>query len=188
MGTDNIRHRQVEELDDRDREARNRAALELGKAADPTTAEALVARLCREEDFFVRETLTWAVVRVADAATPFLLDALGHPTWLARFQAAHALSKLGRYEHAEALIPLIADGDDRVAARAYWAAAKTGNPSVLPALVAQLGRGDAEHRTALADAFAVLGAIAGPALAGALGSTDARVREHAADVLDELGL
>lgn len=187
MLTDNIRQRLVAELDDDQREVRNRAALELGKAADPRTAEPLVARLWQEEDFFVRETLTWAVVRLAEDATPHLLTGLAHPSWLARFQAVHALSKLGRFEHAAALIPLIADRDDRVAARAYWAAAKTGNPSVLPALVAQLGRGDAEHQTALGDAFAVLGAAAVPALTEALACADARVREHAADVLGELG-
>ena len=98
----------VDRLGDSDPDVRLRAALDLGEQRAAESAEALVARLGLEREFFIRETLTWSVLRIIDAATPYLREALVSPRWLARMQAAHVLSKLGRAEDAAGLVPLVA--------------------------------------------------------------------------------
>jgi hypothetical protein len=69
---------------------------------------------------------------------PYLRQALSSTRWLARMQAMHVLSKMGRFKDADRLVPLVGDEVDAVASHAYWAAAQTHNPSVVPALVGQL--------------------------------------------------
>jgi len=119
---------------------------------------------------------------------PYLHQALSSTRWPARMQAMHVLSKMGRYEDADRLVPLIGDEVDAVASHAYWAAAQTHNPSVVPALVGQLSRGDSEHRNSLTVALAEFGEAAVPVLVDALRSgPSADVRRHAADTLSLMG-
>ena len=51
-----------------DPSVRQRAALWLGTHADETVAADLVRLLVTEPDFYVRETLTWALAAVTTAA------------------------------------------------------------------------------------------------------------------------
>ncbi|HSK24813.1 MAG TPA: hypothetical protein VK906_16635, partial [Egicoccus sp.] len=178
----------IDLLGDADPDVRLRAALELGEARREDAAAALVARFGMERDFAIRETLTWAVLRIQDAALPLVRDALHSPRWLARLQAIHTLSKVGAFEDGARLIPLVADPVDAVAARAYWAAAQARDPAAVPALVAELSRGSSEQRNSLTVALTHFGADAVPALVGALrhGGT-AAVRAHAADTLALIG-
>jgi hypothetical protein len=161
---------EIDLLGDVDPTVRLRSAMELGTRQAGEAASALVERLGLERDFFVRETLTWAVLRIADDALPYLLPTLSSARWLARMQAVHVLGKMGRQEDADRLAPLVRDGVDAVASRAYWAAGRTHNPSVVPALVGQLSRGDSEHRNSLTVALAGLGEVVVPALVDALRS------------------
>src|SRR5674476_1108100 len=92
------------------------------RSTSAEAASALVERLGLEREFFIRETLTWAVLRIANDAMLYLHQALSSPRWLARLQALHVLSKMGRYEDADRLVPLIGDEVDAVASHAYWAA------------------------------------------------------------------
>jgi elongation factor Ts len=175
-------------LRDVDPAVRMRSAMALGQRRAVEAAGALVDRLGLEREFFIRETLTWAILRMGHEAQPFLDEALASPRWLARRQAAHALSKLGRREDAARLLPLIADEEDAVASRAYAAAAGTGCPSVVAPLVGQLSRGDAEHQATLTAALASLGGLAVPALVEALrDGLHPDIRRHAADALAFLG-
>ena len=180
--------RLVDLLGDADADIRLRAALELGEDRRREAAAALVERFGRERDFAVREILTWAVLRVRDAALPLVREALGSHRWLDRLQATHTLSKVADPRDAERLIPLVGDPVDAVAARAYWAVAQCGNPVAIPALIAELSRGSAEHRNSLLVALCSFGAAAVPALSGAVrhGGTPP-VRRHAADTLAYLG-
>ncbi|MFT4297098.1 MAG: HEAT repeat domain-containing protein [Micropruina sp.] len=177
-------------LGDADAESRLRAAVDLGTWRAAEAAPALVARLGVEPSHAIRETLTWALLRVADAR-PLLLDALGDPNWLTRMQACHVLSKLGDAGDAgdaAVLLPVIADPVDAVASRAWWAAGQTGSPLVVEALADQLGRGDSELRNSLTIAFEALGGLGVPALARRLRrGASAAIREHAADTLGLLG-
>lgn len=175
-------------LGDVDPDVRLRAALALGEGRHDESASALVARFGLERDFQIREILTWAVLRIQDAALPVVRDALRSPRWLARLQATHTLSKVGDPADGPRLLPIVDDPVDVVAARAAWAVAQCGDPVVVPALAGQLSRGTAEHRNSLSVALSHFGAEAVPALVGALrhGAT-VGVRHHAADTLALLG-
>lgn len=178
----------VDLLGDADPGVRLRSAVDLGEGRHEDAAAAIVERFGLEHDFAVREMLTWAALRLRDAALPHLDEALDSARWLARLQAVHTLSKLGNPDAAARLVPLIDDPVDAVAARAYGAAAQAGDPRVVPALVAQLSRGNSDHRNSLTVALGVFGTWAAPALAGALRESDRTdVRRHAADTLGHLG-
>ena len=175
-------------LGDADPEVRLRAAVDLGTWRADGAAPALVARLGIEPSHAIRETLTWTLLRMRDAARPLLRAALGDPNWLSRMQACHVLSKLGDPADAEYLLPLLADPVDAVASRAWWAAGQTGSPAVTDALAEQLGRGDSELRNSLSIAFEELRDLGVPALARRLRHDEmAGVREHAADTLGLIG-
>lgn len=177
----------IDMLGDADPDVRQSAALAIGEARAPEAAAALVARFGVERDFYIRETLTWSALRVREAALPHVYTALDSLRWLARLQAAHTLSKIANPADAARLVPLISDPVDAVAVRAYAAAALTGEPRVLPALVAQLARGDAEQRNSLTVALGSYGKAAVPALVDALREESPAVRLHAADTLSHLG-
>lgn len=177
----------IDLLGDADPKVRLQMVHELGGAPHVEAAGALVHRFGLERDFFIREALTWAVLRMPDVAMPLVRTALRSPRWIARLQATHTLSKLGDADDAERLIPLVADPVDCVAARGYWAAAQCRNPIVIPALLAALSRGDAEHRNSLLVALTDFGSAAVPGLAAALRHGGPGVQRHAADILAYLG-
>lgn len=165
---------------------RQRAALHLGTHGDASLAPDLVSMLVAEHDFFVRETLTWAVVRHPDAALPHLLDALAeHPD--ARVQVLHALSKIQAPEAVPQILPYADATQPAVAAKAWWALGRTGTAEVAPALLRQLGRGDDAQRRELSRALEQLGAPGVEGLADALRDTDPVVRLHAAQSLVLIG-
>ncbi|HOU91846.1 MAG TPA: HEAT repeat domain-containing protein [Polyangiaceae bacterium] len=175
----------IDLLADADPDVRLRAAVDLGTWDAEEAAGALVARLGVEPSHAIRETLSWAVLRMPDAAGPALREALHSDRWLARMQACHVLSKLGRVADADLIRPLIADPVDAVASRAWWAAGQTGVGALASELAGQLGRGDAELRNSLSIALDELDAV-GP-LVSALYSRTAAAREHAADTLGLIG-
>ncbi|NCD17723.1 MAG: HEAT repeat domain-containing protein [Actinobacteria bacterium] len=71
----------VDLLGDADPDVRLRAALELGESRHDPAAPAIVDRFGRERDFYIRETLTWAALRMPVAALPHVRDALASPRW-----------------------------------------------------------------------------------------------------------
>ncbi|MGD8199309.1 HEAT repeat domain-containing protein [Ornithinimicrobium sp. W1679] len=169
-----------------DPSVRQEAAIRLGTLAGPATAGELVALLVSEPDFFVRESLTWAVVRQSEAALPHLLRALegGAPS---RVQVLHALSKIQDPSAVERILPLADDPDPAVAAKAWWALGRTGTPEAVPALTAHLGDPDEARRHELTRALEQLGAPAVPELAARLRAGDPVQRRHAAEVLMVVG-
>jgi len=175
----------IDLLADADPDVRLRAAVDLGTWDAEEAAGALVARLGVEPSHAIRETLSWALLRMPDAAAPALCEAVRSGRWLARMQACHVLSKLGRVADADLIRPLIADPVDAVASRAWWAAGQTGVGALASELAGQLGRGDAELRNSLSIALDELDAV-GP-LVSALYSRTAAAREHAADTLGLIG-
>ncbi|MGW0249054.1 HEAT repeat domain-containing protein [Nocardia goodfellowii] len=168
-----------------DRDVRQTAALALGTSADPRTAPALLTRLWSEPDFFVRETLTWAVIRVADAATPLVLAALERTG--TRVRALHVLSKIADPATIDAIVPFAADRDPEVAAKARWALTRIGDPRVVPVLATRLGAGDDSSRNGLTRDLASFGAAAVPVLTQALSGAGSSARRHAAEILGFLG-
>lgn len=174
-------------LTDPDRDVRQQAAIDVGTSRHPDAAPVLVACLWTEEDFFVRETLVWAVAHVADAASPLLLAALTEADASLRVRALHALSKIADPATAGPVAALVADPVPDVAAKARWALTRIAGPGAAPALVALLGSGDSTARNGLTRDLAELGAAAVPTLVEALTGADTAARGHAAEVLGFIG-
>ena len=177
----------LQRLENPDRDVRQTAAFDLGKAASPAAAQSLVARLGSEQDFFVRDTLCWAITRIADAATPLLLDALAGTDTTTRVQALHVLSKIADPATTDTILTLAADKDSAVASKARWALTRIADPKAIPMLAIHLGTGDSTSQNNLTRDLASFGAVAVPELVAALTNNEAHVRSHAAEVLCFMG-
>jgi len=167
---------------------RLRAVMAAGTHPDAQDLDVLVAQCAVEPDFFVRDTLTWALTRHAAAeVVPRLLTELDRSEPQARSQALHTLSKIGDPATWPAVRPLLEDPSDAVV-RAAWRTAVALVPdadraALARTLAVQLGQGDRETRLALTRALAALGAeTVHPVLQAAERHRDAAVREHAAEV------
>ncbi|MFN2320491.1 MAG: HEAT repeat domain-containing protein [Dermatophilaceae bacterium] len=165
-------------------DVRQRAAIALGTLVTPDLAGRLADLLWEEPDAFVRESLTWVLTRVPEAALPYALAAFTDERAQVRVTAVHLVSKLGDRSAVPSVIPLTADADDDVGAKARFALARLGDPVAIPALTAYLGRGGDERRSQLTRDLADFGAAALPHLEVRLAHRDAAVREHAAHVID----
>lgn len=170
-----------------DKNVRIRAALNLGAERRLDALPDLVERLTCEPDFFVRENLTWAVVRMAEEALPSLVALLKHPNASARLQVVHTLSKIADPRATDALLQVLDDPDAEVARRAIFALGRINSPQALTALGAGLGDVDAERRSTLSTAIQGFGSAALIPLTRSLQHEQTGVRAHAADILGLIG-
>jgi HEAT repeat protein len=168
-----------------DQSVRLRAALAVGTSPDPRFVDKLVARCAVEPDFFVREMLTWALIRQPSSTTVArLVDELRSEFPQARSQALHTLSKIGDRRAWPAITrALLSDPDDEMA-RGAWRAAVTLVPDgaeseLAGVLVTQLGRGGRATQLSLSRALMALGEAIMPILQAAMTASDRRVRQHA---------
>lgn len=177
----------IEALNHEDAATRLKAALASGTSPDPALVDALIARCAVEPDFYVRDTLTWALTRHDSHITlPKLVGELASSNNQARSQALHTLSKIKDPAAWPAITSaLLRDADDDVA-RSAWRAAVAlvpddQRPSLARDLASQFGRGSRDVQRSLSRALVGLGedAIA-PVLHDALSSPTAIVRAHAA--------
>lgn len=165
--------------------ARLQAALIAGTAPRDEYIAALIDRCAIEPDFYVRDMLTWALVRHDRAKTvPRVLSELHSPAPQARSQALHTLSKVADPAVWPA-IPrdLLVDEDDDVARTAWRTAAglapAEARVELAEMLATQFARGDRDVQRSLSRAFAVLGPTASPVVARAAEGADEQVRAHA---------
>lgn len=173
---------------------RLQAALTAGTHPQPAFIPILIERCRVEPDFFVREMLTWALVRHGPAATlPLLLPELGATLAQARSQALHTLSKIGEPSTWPAITDdHLFDEDDDVA-RTAWRAAAALVPAeevaeLADKLAQQFGRGDRDVQLSLTRMFVDLGYAAAAAVEGARdeGSLDARIHALATErIMDD---
>ncbi len=170
-----------------DKNVRIRAALDLGATQHRDALPDLVGRLGQEPDFFVRENLTWAIVRMGPDAVPPLLALLDTSDAATRLQAVHTLSKIADPASVAALSRVVGDPDDEVARRAIFALGQVGQPDALLTLRAELGHPDPERRHTLSTALVQFGHAALAPLLETLHHPEAHRRAHAADVLGLLG-
>lgn len=170
-----------------DKNVRICAALDLGAERRLDALPELIERLVCEPDFFVRENLTWAVVRMAEEALPSLLTLLKHSDAAARLQVVHTLSKIADPRATKALLHVLNDQDDEVARRAIFALGRIGSPQALTVLIAGLGHADAERCNTLSTAVQGFGIAALAPLTSGLQHEQASVRAHAADILGLIG-
>lgn len=184
MSTDDTLARARRGVHHPDPNVRQESAFRLGTFADASMAAELVSLLVSEDDFYVRETLTWAVVAHAEAAYPHLIEALDRegPT---RVQVLHALSKIRNPEAVQHILPMADDPDPAVAAKAWWALGRIADVRGLPALLSHLGDPDPDKRRELTAALEQFGEPAVPALAERLldRTNPVETRRHIAEVL-----
>lgn len=168
-----------------DSSVRLQAALRAGTHPHEGFVLVLIEQSAIEPDFFVRDMLTWALIRhPTDLVVPLLLAEVDAGTTQARSQALHTLSKAGDPRGWSAITPeLLRDPDDDVA-RSAWRAAvvlvpEGGEPDLAVTLANCLGRGDREVRLSLSRALLALGEASEGPLHEAAASRDDAVREHA---------
>lgn len=167
-----------------DASVRLRAALAAGAHPADAYAEILISRCAVEPDFFVRDMLTWAIVRLDPEVTvDRLLGELDSPIPQARSQALHSLSKIGDPRAWPIEGHLLRDPDDEVARTAWRTAAglvPAGSEAELAEVLAtQFGRGDLEIQRSLSRVFVLLGEPAAAVVTRAQTDPDDDVRAHA---------
>ncbi|WP_144756356.1 HEAT repeat domain-containing protein [Curtobacterium pusillum] len=167
---------------------RLRAVMDAGTHPDPADLDVLVEQCAVEPDFFVRDMLTWALIRQpADEVVRRVLPELERPVSQARSQALHTLSKIGDPSVWPSVRPLLRDPDVEVL-RAAWRTAAAIVPeaesgALARTLAAHLGQGDRETRLSLSRAIVALGEdTVRPVLDDAGSSSDAEVRAHVAEI------
>ncbi|MCM0639386.1 HEAT repeat domain-containing protein [Cellulomonas wangsupingiae] len=167
--------------------ASTRLQAALAAGTDPTgeQVDVLVERCAVEPDFFVRDMLTWALVRHDPAAVAARLRTeLTSDVAQARAQALHTLSKIRHPGTWPAITPaLLRDRDDEVA-RAAWRAAVALAPddahaALAEVLATQLGRGGHEVQRSLSRALVALDDAAADVVARATSDPDPGVSAHA---------
>jgi len=146
-----------------DQSVRLKAALAAGPYPDPEYIEILIAQCAHEPDFFVRDTLSWALMRNDVTKVVKRLETeLRSSNPQAKSQAIHTLSKIGE----KANYPLITDEmlfdpDDFMASTA-WRVASVLVPddqksTLVKKLITQLGRGDSDIQFGLTRFLCALG-------------------------------
>ena len=137
-------------LESPDKSVRLKAALAAGTYPDPEFIDVLVSQCSHEPDFFVRDTLSWALIRndipkVVDRLKSELIS----KNTQAKSQALHTLTKIGDKQFYSLIThEHLFDSNDKVAVTAWRAASVLAPESEVTALtkilVTQLGRGDSD--------------------------------------------
>jgi HEAT repeat protein len=170
-----------------DSHIRSQAALTLGKLGNPENVLVLVNALQNETDLFVREDITWALVKLGAAAVLPLIALLQSENPQARHDAAHALGKVGDSRAVPALVVVLHDADSTVGFKAMFALGQIGAAQAIPALLSFLADERPEIRELLTQVLEQFGGTAVPLLSQALAHPRWQVREHAAEILGLIG-
>jgi HEAT repeat protein len=164
---------------------RLKAALAAGTYPNPDQIEILILQCANESDFFVRDTLSWALMRQdREAVVQRLIPELKSTNPQSRSQALHTLSKIGDKENYGLITrDLLLDLDDFVASTA-WRSASVLVPdkdkqALVEVLISQLGRGDSDTQFGLTRFLCAIGQPIVAPLTQAAQSLDEVVRTHA---------
>ena len=177
----------IEELRHPDKNVRGKAALSLGKLGDTALLDTLLNALSTEPDLFVREDLTWALVRIGGEALEPLIDLLYNTNAAVRHHAAHVLGKIADGRAVEALMRALQDTDAAVVSKAAFGLRQIGDERAIPALVAIVGHENRDVQTMLIDVLEHFGASSVEPLMALMTSERGQVREQAADILGQIG-
>ena len=174
-----------EHLKSPDQSIRLKAALAAGTYPESGYIPILIHQCAVEADFFVRDTLSWALMRHdRETVVSSLITELKSPIPQARSQALHTLSKIGD----KANFSLITkehffDEDDSVASTAWRAASvlvpEDKKSELVELLVSQLGRGDGDTQFGLTRFLCTIGEQIVKPLEEAAKSESENVRVHA---------
>jgi len=164
---------------------RLKAALSAGTFPNSDHIEILVSQCANESDFFVRDTLSWALMRHDQKSVVAQLKMeLKSENRQARSQALHTLSKIGDKENYELITrDLLLDPDDFVASTAWRSASvlvsDNDKQALVELLISQLGRGDSDVQFGLTRFLCAIGQPIVAPLTQAAQSLDEIVRTHA---------
>jgi len=168
-----------------DQSVRLKAALAAGTYPTQDHIEVLIRQCASESDFFVRDTLSWALMR-QDRPTVVqrLIPELKSANPQSRSQALHTLSKIGDKENYSLIThELLLDADDFVASTAWRSASvlvpDADKPALVEILISQLGRGDSDTQFGLTRFLCAIGEPIVVPLMQAAQSTDETVRTQA---------
>jgi HEAT repeat protein len=175
----------VELLNSPNQSVRLKAALATGTYPNPDQIEILISQCASESDFFVRDTLSWALMRHDQKSVVEQLKLeLKSENPQARSQALHTLSKIGDKGNYELITrDLLLDSDDFVASTA-WRSASVLVPdkdkqALVELLISQLGRGDSDIQFGLTRFLCAIGQPIVAPLMHAAQSADETVRTQA---------
>ena len=168
-----------------DQSVRLNAALMAGTYPKFEFIEILISQCATEPDFFVRDTLSWALMRqererVVELLTPQLHSSINQ----ARSQALHTLSKIGDKANYQLITnDLLFDEDDFVASTAWRSASvlvpEEKKSELANLLISQLGRGNSDIQFALTRFLCAIGDQIIPPLKQAALSDSEEIRTHA---------
>jgi HEAT repeat protein len=168
-----------------DQSVRLKAALAAGTYPNQDHIEVLIKQCASETDFFVRDTLSWALMR-QDRPTVVkrLIPELKSANPQSRSQALHTLSKIGDKENYSLITTeLLLDADDFVASTAWRSASvlvpDADKPALVEILISQLGRGDSDTQFGLTRFLCAIGQPIVAPLMHAAQSEDETVRTQA---------
>jgi len=168
-----------------DQSVRLKAALAAGTYPNLDHIEVLIRQCASETDFFVRDTLSWALMRQdRPTVVQSLIPELKSANPQSRSQALHTLSKIGDKENYSLITTeLLLDADDFVASTAWRSASvlvpDADKPALVEILISQLGRGDSDTQFGLTRFLCAIGQPIVAALTLAAQSQDEVVRTHA---------
>jgi HEAT repeat protein len=172
-------------LDSPNQSVRLKAALAAGTYPNLDQIETLISQCARESDFFVRDTLSWALMRHdQESVVAQLKIELKSKNPQARSQALHTLSKIGDKENYQLItLDLLLDPDDFVASTAWRSASvlvpDADKPALVEVLISQLGRGDSDTQFGLTRFLCAIGEPIVAPLMQAAQSADETVRTQA---------
>ena len=172
-------------LDSPDQSVRLKAALAAGTYPEDEFIEVLISQCAIEPDFFVRDTLSWALMRNDISKVVERLETeLESTNNQAKSQAIHTLSKIGDKANYRLITDaMLFDSDDFMAATA-WRVASVLVPedqkrNLVQKLITQLGRGDSDTQFGLTRFLCALGECIVEPLTEASKSTDETISNQA---------
>ena len=174
-----------EHLNSPDQSVRLKAALAAGTYPNPDQIKILIQQCASESDFFVRDTLSWALMRHDQkSVVDHLKIELNSENTQARSQALHTLSKIGNKENYVLITrELLLDPDDLVASTAWRSASvlvpEKDKPALVEVLISQLGRGDSDTQFGLTRFLCAIGKPIIAPLKQAAQSSDESIRTQA---------
>jgi len=172
-------------LESPNQSVRLKAALAAGTYPNLDHIEILIRQCSDESDFFVRDTLSWALMRQdRKSVVQRLIPELKSVNPKSRSQALHTLSKIGDKENYELITrDLLLDSDDFVASTAWRSASvlvpDADKPALVEVLISQLGRGDSDTQFGLTRFLCAIGEPIVAPLMQAAQSADETVRTQA---------
>ena len=156
-------------LDSPDQSVRLKAALAAGTYPEEEFIDVLILQCAVETDFFVRDTLSWALMRNDVVKVVKRLETeLQSSNLQAKSQAIHTLSKIGDKNNYSLITDeMLFDSDDFIASTAWRVASvlvpENQKVNLTAKLMTQLGRGDSDVQFGLTRFLCALGeCIVGP--------------------------